>query len=43
MDLRTEKILKTINLHLKIKSFLTIICYFFIIGGLFIYIFHASL
>jgi hypothetical protein len=38
---RTEEILKLFNSHLRIKNFLTILCYFSIIGGLFIYVFYA--
>jgi hypothetical protein len=41
MDFHTEQILKIINSHLKIKKFLTTLCYFLIIGGLFVYIFYA--
>ncbi len=41
MDLKTEKILQTINFHVKIKNILTILSYFLIVGGIFIYLFYA--
>ncbi len=41
MDLQTEKILKLIQSHLRIKNFLTILCYSMIVGGLFVYVFYA--
>jgi hypothetical protein len=41
MDLRTVLAIKRINLHTKVKKYLTIFCYFLIIVGIFIYIFYA--
>ena len=41
MDLRTEQILKLFQSHLRIKHFLTTLCYCMIIGGIFVYIFYA--
>jgi hypothetical protein len=41
MDLRTEQILKLFKSHLRIKNFLITLCYFMIIGGIFVYIFYA--
>jgi hypothetical protein len=41
MDLKTQQVLKLIDSHLRIKNFLTILCYALIIGGLFVYIFYA--
>ncbi len=41
MDLRTEQILKLFQSHLRIKNFLTTLCYCMIIGGIFVYIFYA--
>jgi hypothetical protein len=41
MDLKTAEVLKIINFHLKIKKILTILSYFLIIGGIFIYAFHG--
>ncbi len=41
MDLKTEQVLKLVESHLRIKNFLTILCYFFIVGGLLIYVFYA--
>lgn len=41
MDSRTAFALKKINLHLKVKKYLTILCYFLIIAGAFTYIFYA--
>lgn len=41
MDKTTEQVLKLINSHIRIKNFLTILCYCLIFGGLFIYVFHA--
>jgi len=41
MDLRTSTIIKRINFHQKIKKYLTIVSYFCIIVGFFIYIFYA--
>ncbi len=41
MDHRTEQVLELIQSHLRIKNYLTILCYAIIVGGLFIYIFYA--
>lgn len=41
MDIRTEQVLKLIHSHLRIKKFLTILCYCLIVSGLFIYVFYA--
>ncbi len=41
MDLATSKVLKSINLHGKIKKFASLICYFLIISGVLTYIFYA--
>lgn len=41
MDLRTQQILKLFKSHLRIKNFLTVLCYCAIIGGLFVYVFYA--
>ncbi len=41
MDERTQQVLKLIRSHYKIKKFLSILCYFAIIGGVFVYVFHA--
>lgn len=41
MDLNTKKILKIFESHLRIKKFLTTLCYLAIIGGVFIYVFYA--
>ena len=41
MDSKTEQVLKLINSHLRVKNFLTILCYCLIFGGLFIYVFYA--
>jgi len=41
MDLRTTLALKRINLYVKIKKYLTILCYFLIVSGIFVYIFYA--
>lgn len=41
MDLKTEQILALFHAHLRIRNFLTILCYALIIGGLFIYVFSA--
>jgi hypothetical protein len=41
MDIKTEQVLKLIHSHLRIKKFLTILCYCLIVGGLFIYVFYA--
>jgi hypothetical protein len=37
----TEKILQSINLHIKIKKYLSFFAYFFIVSGVFIYAFYA--
>ena len=41
MDDRTQQVLRLINSHLKIKNYLTTLCYFLIISGLFLYVFYA--
>lgn len=41
MDERTEHVLKLIQSHSRIKNYLTWICYFGIISGVFIYVFYA--
>jgi len=41
MDLKTEQVLQLIQSHLRIKKFLTTLCYLLIIGGLLIYVFYA--
>jgi hypothetical protein len=41
MDDRTQQVLRLINSHLKIKNYLTTLCYFLIISGLFFYVFYA--
>lgn len=41
MDLKTEKILKLFYSHLRIKTFVTTLCYCLIVGGIFVYIFSA--
>lgn len=41
MDLRTALALKRINLHIKVKKYLTILCYFLIVAGILVYIFYA--
>ncbi|MBU6339186.1 MAG: hypothetical protein KGQ36_04340 [Rickettsiales bacterium] len=41
MDEHTLKVLKIIESHLKIKNYLTVFCYFLIVGGVLFYIFHA--
>ncbi len=41
MDLRTSAILKHIDLYVKIRKYLTFLCYFLIVAGIFIYIFYA--
>jgi hypothetical protein len=41
MDLKTQRILQIFRSHLRIKKFLTILCYFSIIGGIFVYVFYA--
>ncbi len=41
MDIKTQEVLKIINSHLRIKKFLTILCYFLIVGGMFVYLFAA--
>lgn len=41
MDLKTEEIIKLFYSHLRIKNFLTVLCYFLIVGGIFIYVFYG--
>lgn len=41
MDDRTEQVLKLIRSHSKIRNYLTWLCYFAIVGGVFVYAFHA--
>jgi len=41
MDLKTIQALKLINLHSKIKKYLSILSYFFIVSGVIIFIFYA--
>lgn len=41
MDDRTQQILKIIQSHVKIKNYLTVLCYFLIVSGLLFYIFYA--
>ncbi len=41
MDLKTQQVLKIFKSHLRIKKFLTILCYFAIIGGILVYVFYA--
>lgn len=41
MDIKTEEILKLFYSHLRIKNFLTILCYCLIVGGVFVYVFYA--
>ncbi len=41
MDKQTQNTLKNFQVHLKIKRFLTKICYGLILGGVFIYIFYG--
>lgn len=41
MDVKTADLLKLIRTQHKTKNLLTILCYGFIIGGLFVYIFYA--
>ena len=41
MDLKTEEILKLFYSHLRIKNFLTVLCYCLIVGGVFVYVFYA--
>jgi hypothetical protein len=41
MDKQTQNTLKNFQAHLKIKRFLTKICYALILGGVFIYIFYG--
>ena len=41
MDDHTLKVLRIIESHLRIKNYLTVFCYFLIVGGLFFYVFHA--
>ncbi len=41
MDLKTEEIIKLFYSHLRIKNFLTVLCYFLIVGGIFVYVFYG--
>ncbi len=41
MDLETQKILKVFQAQIRIKNFVTVICYLIIIGGVFSYIFFS--
>ena len=41
MDLETQRILQIFKSHSRIKKFVTILCYFAIIGGVFVYVFYA--
>lgn len=41
MDERTQQVLRLIRSHSKIRNYLTVLCYFAIVGGLFVYVFHA--
>jgi len=41
MDLRTQNALKAINAHLVVKKYITIICYFLIAAGIFVFLFYA--
>lgn len=41
MDIRTSAALKRIKLHVTVKKYLTILCYFLIAAGLLVYIFYA--
>lgn len=41
MRLNTEQALKLFDSHSRIKTIITSLCYFFIVAGAFIYIFHA--
>lgn len=41
MDERTLQVLKLIQSHSKIKKYLSLLCYFAIVGGVFVYVFYA--
>ncbi len=41
MDEHTLQVLKLIKSHSKIKNYLSVLCYFAIISGLFLYVFYA--
>jgi hypothetical protein len=41
MDIKTEEILKLFYSHSRIKNFVTVLCYFLIAGGVFVYVFYA--
>ena len=41
MDPRTTIALKKIHLHVRVKKYLTVLCYIFIVAGIFIYIFYG--
>jgi hypothetical protein len=41
MDSKTENSLKAFRSHIRIKKFLTILCYLLIFGGVFVYVFYA--
>ncbi len=41
MDIKTEEILKLFYSHLRIKNFVTTLCYCLIVGGVFVYVFYA--
>jgi hypothetical protein len=41
MDIKTEEILKVFYSHLRIKNFVTVLCYFLILSGVFVYVFSA--
>jgi hypothetical protein len=41
MDIRTEQVLKLIKAQHRIRSYSVFLCYTFIIGGLFVYVFYA--
>ncbi len=41
MDLDHEKIIKLFYSHLRIKNFITFLCYFLIVGGVLIYVFYG--
>lgn len=41
MDSKTKQVLDLVNSHSRIKKVLTVLCYGLIIGGIFVYGFHA--
>lgn len=41
MDDKTTQVLRLIQSHLKIKKYLTVLCYLSLISGLFVYVFYA--